>query len=70
MFSACTAERFFRVDKAQEHLHYVLDIAIENLYILETESGTLPQSPEDETALPSPSSNHHTPYIIPEMKVK
>lgn len=67
---ACTAERFFRVDRAQEHLHYVSDVATETLYILEMEGGTMPQSPEDETALPSPSSNHQTPYIIPEMKVR
>lgn len=67
---ACTAERFFRVDRAQEHLHYVSDVASDALYILEMEGGTMPQTPEDETALPSPSSNHQTPYIIPEMKVR
>lgn len=70
IFTACTAERFFRIDKAQEHLHYVTDIACESLYILECGSITVPQTPEDETAVPSPSSNHQTPYIIPEMRVR
>lgn len=32
---ACTAERFFRVDRAQEHLHYVVDICNDDLYILD-----------------------------------
>ncbi|XP_018574784.1 eye-specific diacylglycerol kinase isoform X2 [Anoplophora glabripennis] len=66
---SCTAERFFRIDKAQENLHYVSDIACENLYILECGGGTVPQTPEDETANPSPSSNHQAPYIIPEMRI-
>lgn len=69
-FSACTAERFFRIDRAQEYLHYVTDIAYDSLFILECGGGTLPQTPEDETAAPSPSSNHQTPYIIPEMRVR
>lgn len=55
---ACTAERFFRVDRAQEHLHYITDIANEIIYILDQELPTLPQTPEDETALASPSSLH------------
>ncbi|KAJ8983903.1 hypothetical protein NQ317_006707, partial [Molorchus minor] len=66
---SCTAERFFRIDKAQENLHFVSDIAFDNLYILECGGGTLPQTPEDETANPSPSSNHQGPYIIPEMRI-
>ncbi|KAJ6219702.1 hypothetical protein RDWZM_005514 [Blomia tropicalis] len=32
---SCTAERFFRIDRAQEHLHYVVDICNEDLYILD-----------------------------------
>lgn len=32
---ACTAERFFRIDRAQEHLHYVVDICNDDLYILD-----------------------------------
>jgi hypothetical protein len=67
--SACTAERCFRIDKAQENLHYVSDIAVENLYILDCGGGTVPQTPEDETAAPSPSSINQTSYIIPEMRV-
>ena len=35
--AACTAERFFRVDRAQEHLHYVVDICNEDLYILDAD---------------------------------
>lgn len=69
-FAACTAERFFRIDKAQENLHYISDIACENLYILECGGGTVPQTPEDETALPSPNSNYQAPYVIPEMRIR
>ncbi|CAH1154987.1 unnamed protein product, partial [Phaedon cochleariae] len=65
---SCTAERFFRIDKAQESLHYVLDIAVEHLYILECEEETVPPTPEDETANPSPTSNQ-APYNIPLMKI-
>jgi len=32
---ACTAERFFRVDRAQEHLHYVVDICTDDLFLLD-----------------------------------
>lgn len=35
---ACTAERFFRIDRAQEHLHFVVDICTDDLYILDPES--------------------------------
>lgn len=58
MIIACTAERFFRIDRAQEHLHYITDIANDTVYILDQECPTLPQTPEDETALASPSSIH------------
>ncbi|XP_047476700.1 eye-specific diacylglycerol kinase-like [Penaeus chinensis] len=34
---SCTAERFFRIDRAQEHLHYVTDICTEDLYVLDPE---------------------------------
>lgn len=51
IFAACTAERFFRVDRAQEHLHYLTDISNEITYILDQELPTLPQTPEDETNL-------------------
>lgn len=35
--TACTAERFFRIDRAQEHLHYVTDICTEDLFVLDPE---------------------------------
>lgn len=47
-FTACTAERFFRVDRAQENLHYVTDIATDVIYVLDQECPTLPQTPEDD----------------------
>lgn len=50
-FAACTAERFFRIDRAQEHLHYFTDIANETMYLLDQELPTLPQTPEDESNL-------------------
>ncbi|XP_055301129.1 eye-specific diacylglycerol kinase isoform X8 [Sitodiplosis mosellana] len=50
---SCTAERFFRIDRAQEHLHYLTDIATETMYILDQELMTLPQTPDDEVAMPS-----------------
>ena len=35
VWTATTADRFFRIDRAQEHLHYVTDISSEDLYILD-----------------------------------
>ncbi|XP_037029627.1 eye-specific diacylglycerol kinase isoform X3 [Bradysia coprophila] len=60
---SCTAERFFRVDRAQEHLHYVTDIANEIIFILDSDSPTMPQTPDDD-GLASPSSllRKHTNY--------
>ncbi|KAK0162875.1 hypothetical protein PV327_006615 [Microctonus hyperodae] len=60
---SCTAERFFRIDRAQEQLHYVTDVASEAVYILE--ENTVPQNVETtvkkvvvepETAQTSPRS--------------
>lgn len=48
--TACTAERCFRVDRAQENLHYVSDIATDVIYVLDQECPTLPQTPENEMA--------------------
>ncbi|CAH0558914.1 unnamed protein product [Brassicogethes aeneus] len=62
-----TAERFFRVDKAQENLHYITDICSDDLYILECADEL--QLLEDTTAVPSPSSAEKVPYNIPEMRV-
>ncbi|XP_063233449.1 eye-specific diacylglycerol kinase isoform X2 [Bacillus rossius redtenbacheri] len=53
---SCTAERFFRVDRAQEHLHYVMDIGTDHLYVLDAEQA-LAQTPDDETATASPSTS-------------
>ncbi|XP_053678775.1 eye-specific diacylglycerol kinase [Anopheles nili] len=45
---SCTAERFFRVDRAQENLHFITDIATDCVFVLDQESPTLPQTPEDD----------------------
>ncbi|GFN90077.1 diacylglycerol kinase, partial [Plakobranchus ocellatus] len=54
-----TAERFFRIDKAQESLHYITDISSEDLYILD------PGLPAGHAPSPlpgsAPSSNGHHP---------
>ncbi|KAG6448769.1 hypothetical protein O3G_MSEX005700 [Manduca sexta] len=42
-----TAERFFRVDKAQENLHYPADIGHDNIYILDA----APQTPDTESTV-------------------
>ncbi|KAL2743990.1 eye-specific diacylglycerol kinase isoform X1 [Vespula maculifrons] len=61
---SCTAERFFRIDRAQEQLHYVTDVAADVVYILEESSPSqvvptieteIIASQEPETAHPSPS---------------
>lgn len=44
--TACTAERFFRIDRSQETLHYLTDIATDTMYILDQELMTLPQTPD------------------------
>ncbi|CAD6239207.1 GSCOCG00008640001-RA-CDS [Cotesia congregata] len=35
---SCTAERFFRIDRAQEQLHYVTDVASEAVFVLEEDA--------------------------------
>ena len=57
--AATTAERFFRIDRAQEHLHYVTDISSESLYILDPE---LQQSASHGVMLARHSSS--TPDVI------
>lgn len=51
------------MDRAQEHLHYVTDIANEIIFILDSDSPTMPQTPDDD-GLASPSSllRKHTNY--------
>ncbi|XP_015607660.1 eye-specific diacylglycerol kinase isoform X2 [Cephus cinctus] len=60
---SCTAERFFRIDRAQEQLHFVTDVAADAIYVLEegssaptsTDADTGNNKEEPETAQPSPS---------------
>lgn len=60
LFTACTAERFFRIDKAQEHLHYLTDIAQDALFVLDAAI----QTPDDEGVYPpSPSGEQTTPEL-------
>lgn len=33
--TGCTAERFFRIDRAQESLHYLIDITHDQLFVLD-----------------------------------
>ncbi|XP_061705739.1 eye-specific diacylglycerol kinase isoform X3 [Cydia pomonella] len=47
-----TAERFFRIDKAQEHLHYATDIGNESIFILEP----APVQSEEESTAPLEAS--------------
>ncbi|KAM4553152.1 diacylglycerol kinase zeta isoform 2-T2 [Fundulus diaphanus] len=57
-----TADRFYRIDRAQEHLNYVTDICQEELYILDPELvgketvGTSPSMPDQFSFPCSPSS--------------
>ena len=37
MYTATTADRFFRIDRSQEHLHYITDISSDDLYVLDPE---------------------------------
>ncbi|XP_061176607.1 diacylglycerol kinase zeta-like isoform X2 [Saccostrea echinata] len=39
-----TAERFFRIDRAQEQLHYITDISSEDLYILDPDMSSTQHS--------------------------
>ncbi|XP_070162667.1 eye-specific diacylglycerol kinase isoform X2 [Polyergus mexicanus] len=35
---SCTTERFFRIDRGQEQLHYVTDVAVEAVYVLDEDT--------------------------------
>lgn len=37
-YLACTAERFFRIDRDQEQFHYVTDVAVEAVFILDEDA--------------------------------
>lgn len=52
LFIATTADRFFRIDRAQEHLHYITDISCEDLYIMDPEL--------QPSALQQNGTSHHT----------
>lgn len=64
-FLACTAHRFFRIDNAQEAMHYVTDIANEIIYILQPEEMTDNEEPMDignsEAGLNGDSPTHGDP---------
>ncbi|XP_054885400.1 diacylglycerol kinase zeta isoform X2 [Poeciliopsis prolifica] len=57
-----TADRFYRIDRAQEHLNYVTEISQDELYILDPELvaketvGTSPNMPDQFSYPSSPSS--------------
>lgn len=49
-FAGCTAERFFRIDRAQESLHYLIDITHDQLFVLDDPQGPL-STEEDATVV-------------------
>ncbi|KAK3769756.1 hypothetical protein RRG08_046862 [Elysia crispata] len=55
-----TAERFFRIDKAQEALHYITDISSEDLYILDPGLASA-STPALVTAATPNGNGHHMP---------
>lgn len=46
LHAGCTAERFFRIDRAQESLHYLIDITHDQLFVLDDPYRT-PSAEED-----------------------
>lgn len=48
--AGCTAERFFRIDRAQESLHYLIDITHDQLFVLDDPQGP-PSAEEDVVAV-------------------
>jgi len=46
----CTAERFFRIDRAQESLHYLIDITHDQLFVLD-DPQRVPSTEEDVTVV-------------------
>lgn len=46
MLTGCTAERFFRIDRAQESLHYLMDITHDRLFVLD-DPQRMPSAEED-----------------------
>ncbi|XP_033349307.1 eye-specific diacylglycerol kinase isoform X1 [Bombus vosnesenskii] len=65
---SCTAERFFRIDRAQEQLHYVTDVAVEAVYVLEESASNQLNEPDgtkmstsQESAAADPSPSEERP---------
>jgi len=52
LFVATTAERFFRIDQAHEHLHYATDIFSEELFIVYVELRTDDEATISDVAVP------------------
>ncbi|XP_069596402.1 diacylglycerol kinase zeta isoform X2 [Ranitomeya imitator] len=59
-----TADRFYRIDRAQEHLNYVLEICQDELYVLDPELiitqsvGTSPAMPDSKDHTANSTSQH------------
>ncbi|XP_055612047.1 eye-specific diacylglycerol kinase isoform X2 [Uranotaenia lowii] len=64
---SCTAERFFRIDRAQENLHFITDIAHDCVFVLDQECPTLPQTPEDESGSGGTGGSHQLTAIPPHL---
>ncbi|ELK16076.1 Diacylglycerol kinase zeta [Pteropus alecto] len=65
--AATTASRFYRIDRAQEHLNYVTEIAQDEIYILDPEllgASARPDLPTPTSPLPS-SPCSPTPRSLP-----
>lgn len=50
MVAGCTAERFFRIDRAQESLHFLIDITHDQLFVLDDPQRP-PSTEEDVTVV-------------------
>lgn len=61
---SCTAERFFRIDKAQEQLHYVTDVAVETVYVLEENANQSNESEEAKISMNQKSDTSVPPRLI------
>jgi len=58
--AATTAERFFRIDQAQEHLHYATDIFSEELFIVYPEVNTEDEAATSYLSVPQDQSWTHS----------
>lgn len=69
-FAATTAERFFRIDRALEQLHYVTDICNGDLFIVAPDSHTvsylqqlIPSQPPDDLVASTSLVQSHSPGV-------